>query len=179
MKRVTHGLLGAAVAMPFALATGPVTAVGCVWWGMTGGGFPDWLDLRSDLRKPLRLRHRGVSHSFVAGIALTLGVFWLLRIAQGFDLDVHGHTLALGDDVVWFWSASFAAGFASHILSDACTRAGIQPWLPFNDWKVWLLPKPLRSRSDGYLDRVTRLLAAGAVIAGVAIFTARLAAPWV
>lgn len=178
MKRVTHGLLGAAVAMPLALATGPVAAIGCVWWGMAGAGFPDWLDLRSDLRKPLRLRHRGVSHSFLAGVFLTVGVFWLLRIAQGFDVAIGGQMWRLSDDMVWFWSASFAAGFASHILSDACTRAGIRPWLPFSQWKLWLLPKPLRSRSDGYLDRVARLLATGCVIAGVLIFTARLAGGW-
>jgi membrane-bound metal-dependent hydrolase YbcI (DUF457 family) len=178
MKRVTHGLLGAAVAMPLALAVSPGTAIGCVWWGMAGGGFPDWLDLRSDLRKPLRLRHRGVSHSAFAGVLLTLGVFWLLRIAQGAELSPGGQTLSLGDDAVWFWTASFAAGFASHVLSDACTRGGIQPWLPFSEWKLWLLPKPLRSRSDGYLDRVARLLATVTVIAGVAIFTMRLAGSW-
>lgn len=178
MKRATHGLLGAAAVMPLALATGPATAIGCVWWGMAGAGFPDWLDLRSDLRKPLRLRHRGVSHSFFAGVLLTLGLFWLLRIVQGLDLAVAGHTLALRDDMVWFWTASFAAGFASHILSDACTRGGIRPWLPFSQGKLWLLPKPLRSRSDGYLDRVARLLATAGVIAGVLIFTARLAARW-
>jgi membrane-bound metal-dependent hydrolase YbcI (DUF457 family) len=161
MRRITHTLLGAAVAMPIAVSHDPLTAAGCLWWGMVGGGLPDWFDLRSDLRRPLRLRHRGVSHSLLflalasASVFLGLNLFGTAGFAPG------GVDLSPSARVVGPWVASTALGIASHLASDACTRGGIRPFLPFSDARVWLLPRLLRSRFNGYLDLLFRLVAIG------------------
>lgn len=174
MRRVTHTLLGAAASLPVAVAVSPGLAVGCVWWGMVGGGFPDWFDLRSDLRRPLRLRHRGASHSLFAALIATGGVFWALTILMATEFSVAGVSLAPSRDAVWLWSASFALGFLSHLLGDACTTAGIRPLLPFSEVRFWVLPRPLRSPSDGFVDRVGRVLALAAIVGGVALYAVRL-----
>ncbi|HEV2066999.1 MAG TPA: metal-dependent hydrolase [Thermomicrobiales bacterium] len=159
MRRITHTLLGAAVAMPTAVSHDPIIAAACLWWGMAGGGLPDWFDLRSDLRGPLRLQHRGISHSIVFLIVVTglvLGLFTLLR-ASGFALA--GVHLIPPENAVVPWLVALALGIASHLASDACTHGGIRPLLPFSRARVWLLPGFLRSRFDGYLDTVFRLAA--------------------
>ncbi len=177
MRRVTHTLLGAAVSMPIALILEPGLAMGAVWWGMAGGGFPDWIDLRSDLGRPLRLRHRGVSHSVFAAILATFVVWWALTILRATEFSVVGLTLAPSRDAVWLWSASFGLGFLSHLAGDACTRAGIRPLLPVSDRRFWLIPRPMRSRSDRFVDRIGRFLALTAVLSGLAIYAARLFTP--
>lgn len=159
MRRVTHTLLGAAVAMPTAVSHEPMIAAACLWWGMAGGGLPDWFDLRSDLRIPLRLQHRGISHSvvfLVVATGLVYGLFTLLR-ASGFAMA--GVRLAPPDDAVAPWLIALGLGIASHLASDACTHGGIRPLLPFSRTRIWLLPRFLRSRFDGYLDAVFRLAA--------------------
>jgi membrane-bound metal-dependent hydrolase YbcI (DUF457 family) len=174
MRRVTHTLLGAASALPIAISVEPDLALGCVWWGMVGGGFPDWFDLRSDLRKPLRLRHRGASHSVFAGLIATGGLFWALTILMATEFSVAGVGFAPSRDAVWLWSATFALGFLSHLLGDACTTAGIRPLLPFSAARCWLLPRPLRSRSDGFVDRIGRALALAALLGGMALYAVRM-----
>jgi len=173
MRRVTHTLLGATAALPLALGVEPGLALGCIWWGMVGGGFPDWVDLRSDLRKPLRLRHRGVSHSVFAGLIATGGIYWALTILMAADFRVARVSLAPSQDAVWLWSASFALGVVSHLLGDACTVAGIRPLLPFSSVRIWVLPRPLRSRSDGVVDRVGRFLALATILGGTVLYAAR------
>lgn len=163
--------------MPIALSLEPGLALGAVWWGMAGGGFPDWVDLRSELRRPLRLRHRGVSHSVFAAILATVAVWWALTILRATEFSVMGLTLAPSRGAIRVWSASFALGFLSHLAGDACTRAGIRPLLPFSDWRVWLVPRPMRSRSDGFVDRIGRFLALAAVLGGLALYAARLFGP--
>ncbi len=173
MRSVTHTLLGAAVALPIAVSRDPALAAGCLWLGMVGGGLPDWLDLRSDFRTQLRLKHRGTSHSLV----VLAGCSALLYLALV--------TLRLGDVAFWEWrfsptdaaivalTASLAAGIASHLAADACTYGGIRPYLPFSKRQCWLLPRFLRSRYDGYLDIVFRLLAITALGFGAAIAAGR------
>jgi membrane-bound metal-dependent hydrolase YbcI (DUF457 family) len=177
VRRVTHTLLGAAVSMPIALSLDPELAIGTVWWGMTGGGFPDWVDLRSELRRPLRLRHRGVSHSVFAAILSTCAVWWALTILRATEFSVVGLTLSPSRDMVWLWSTSFGLGFLSHLAGDACTHAGIRPLLPVSDRRFWLIPRPMRSRSDGFVDRIGRFLALTAVLGGLALYAARLFTP--
>jgi hypothetical protein len=63
-----------------------------------------------------------------------------------------GYTLDLEQATIVAWVACLAFGGISHLLSDACTYAGISPFLPFATARMWLLPRILRSRSDGYLD---------------------------
>jgi len=173
MRRLTHTLLGATAALPLALSVEPGLALGCVWFGMVGGGFPDWFDLRSDLRKPLRLRHRGASHSILTGVIATGALFWALTILMAADFSIAAINLAPTQDAVWLWSASFALGFLSHLVGDACTTAGIRPLLPFSNARVWVLPRPFRSRSDGLGDRIGQTLALAAILSGVALYAAR------
>jgi len=170
MKRTTHLMLGAAVAMPIAASLSPGLAVGCVWWGMVGGGFPDWFDLRSDLRQPLRLRHRGASHGVLFAALLATGLAVALRAAAALAFPVGDPPWSLPLAAVTPWTLAFLAGFASHVASDALTHAGVRPFLPLSGRRVWLLPRMLRGRSTGPLDRVVRLLAASALIVGLAAY---------
>jgi membrane-bound metal-dependent hydrolase YbcI (DUF457 family) len=160
MKRTTHILLGAAVAMPIAASSSPLLAAGAVWWGMVGGGYPDWFDLRSDFSP--RLKHRGTSHSLFLGVVFTFALWWVLGLlADQFS------SIDLGQDAIDAWALAFGAGFLSHILADACTRGGVRPFLPFSGRKWWILPGWLRGTSEGTPDAIARVLALVVVLVGV------------
>ena len=116
---------------------------------MVGGGFPDWLDLRSDYSRSMK--HRGISHSVLAAAMLTLG-FWALLgiVGSGFELTDLPRTT---------WACALGLGYLSHIVADACTHAGVRLWLPFSQRKWWLLPKPLRGNASGKMDSIVRIVA--------------------
>jgi membrane-bound metal-dependent hydrolase YbcI (DUF457 family) len=166
MKRTTHLMLGAAVALPIAVPLSPGLAAGCVWWGMVGGGFPDWFDLRSELRGPLRLRHRGASHGLPFAALLAVGLWVVLRALSGMTFTLGGLDLTLPEAAMLPWTMAFVAGFASHVLSDALTHAGVRPLLPFSDRRLWILPGLLRGRSTGPMDTLVRAAAFLALGAG-------------
>lgn len=173
MKGVTHTLLGAAVALPIAVSRDPAVAAGCIWFGIVGGGMPDWLDLRSDFRAGLRLRHRGASHSvFTLGVCAAV-LFLVLTGVQRAGFAIGGWEFALADRTIMVLVIAFAFGVASHVLADSCTISGIMPLLPFSRWRFWLLPRFLRSRSDGYLDTVARVAAIIVLAFGVVVFASR------
>jgi membrane-bound metal-dependent hydrolase YbcI (DUF457 family) len=170
MRRSTHLLLGAAVAVPIAVSCSPGIAAGCLWWGMVGGGFPDWLDLRSDLRKPLHLRHRGASHGLPVALLASASVYLVLAILSRWRIEFSGVSTALPDAVVVPWTLCFFLGLLSHLLSDACTLSGIRPLLPFARSNIWLLPKVLRCRHDGYLNRLLTLAALAMIALGFVVY---------
>lgn len=146
--------------MPIAASSSPLIAAGAVWWGMVGGGYPDWFDLRSDFSP--RLKHRGASHSLLLGAAFTFALWWVLGLlADQFA------SIDLGHDAIDTWALAFGAGFLSHILADACTRGGVRPFLPFSKTKWWLLPAWLRGTSEGTPDSIARVLALVVIAAGL------------
>lgn len=140
--------MGAAAAIPLALTLPPVGAIACVWIGMTGGALPDYLDLKSEARRTLR--HRGFSHSLPM-VAFMCGFAWFVLDALSRSrVDL----LPVPETYVAPWTIALALGMVSHLLGDACTRAGIQPLLPVSKWRFWILPRFLRGRSDGCLNAV-------------------------
>lgn len=159
MRRITHLALGAAVTVPLALNQSLPLAVGCLILGGVGGGMPDWIDFQSGVRKPFTPRHRGASHGLpvlVASLGLLVVAVLIVRQRQPLwtgEFDI------LDGSGVWVSVAAFGLGWLSHLMSDAYTLSGIQPFLPFSRWRCWLLPRVVRSRSDGYLDKIVRLLA--------------------
>lgn len=184
MRRITHLTLGAAVALPLAVpfaasassSVAVVAGLGGLWFGCAGGGFPDWFDLRSDLKRPLRLQHRGASHGLPLALGVTALLYLVLRVLASSGFALGPLALAPSEATAWLWSACFLAGVLSHLASDACTKGGIRPLLPFSQWKVWLLPKPLRSRHDGWLDRIVFLASLAALgLTAVAFLANRLA----
>lgn len=145
--------------MPLAMSQPAETALACLIAGTMGGGAPDWIDFQSGMRKPFRPRHRGASHGLpVMVISIGMLVVAVLLIRHRAPEWVGEYELFDGP---WVWTvlAAFALGWLSHLISDACTISGIQPLLPFANWRCWLLPRALRSRSDGYLDVIVRLVA--------------------
>lgn len=148
------------MATPVAASLSPGLALGAIWWGMVGGGFPDWLDLRSEFRRGMR--HRGFSHSAIAGALLTLA-FWFAFGVIADTFSVHW----LKPQAIRSWTIAFGLGYLSHILADACTRAGVRPLLPLSQRRVWLLPKLVRGKSSGGLDGATRMLASFVVVAAI------------
>lgn len=159
MRKLTHAVLGAAIVVPVALSQGPAIGAAVLVLGVVGGESPDWIDFRSGLRRPVRIRHRGVSHGFPMLVLLTSGLYLALRFGTAFLESTFGGWPELSDQCMAVLATAFGLGFLSHIVSDACTYGGIQPLLPFAQVKTWLLPRALRSRSDGYLDVVAKLLA--------------------
>lgn len=150
-------MLGAAAGSLVAASSSVPILAGAVWLGVAGGGYPDWLDLRSELKGTMRLRHRGASHGIpMALIVIGLIYFALSSLADG-ALDVP-EWMRLSPQTVDTWTLALAAGIATHLLGDACTHAGIRPLLPFLQWKFWLLPKLLRGRSDGFLNTIALLV---------------------
>lgn len=153
--------------MPIAVSLSPGIAVGCLWWGMVGGGFPDWFDLKSDFRKPLRLRHRGASHGLPVALLASAAVYGLLTVISQASFDIFGVPISLSAQDATPWTLGFLLGVLSHLVSDSCTTSGIRPLLPFSGFTFWAIPKFLRSRHDGYLDRLFFLCSLGAI----ALFT--------
>ncbi|MCC6790738.1 MAG: metal-dependent hydrolase [Thermomicrobiales bacterium] len=164
MKRGTHLIMGAAIAVPVAVLLPPVGAIGAVWLGRTGGALPDYLDLRSDARRALR--HRGVSHSLLV-VAMTAWFVWLVLDALSRESLA---VIPVPDRYVQPWAAALALGMVSHLLGDACTRAGIQPLLPLLRWRFWLLPRFLRGRSDGSLNLFARGGSSAILGVGIAFY---------
>lgn len=160
-------MLGAAVAMPIAVPLSPGLALGAVWWGMVGGGLPDWFDLRSDFRRPLRLRHRGSSHGLPFGALIAAGLWLMLRLFSETPFHLGAHSFSLSAEAVFPWTAAFALGFLSHLLSDAWTHAGVRPLLPFSGFRMWIVPKLLRGKSSGPLDFLARFMATLGLLAGL------------
>ena len=161
MRRSTHLLLGVAAAAPVAAVVPPAGAVGCLCLGLIGGAFPDYLDLRSGAAR--HLKHRGLSHGGpVLGLS-TMAVFVVLDAVARADTDL----MPVPPGYARLWAACFGLGVLSHLLSDACTRGGIQPLLPLSKRRWWLLPRFLRGRSEGWLNGVARL--AAIVVMGVSL----------
>lgn len=140
------------MAMPIAASLSPAVAIGAVWLGMVGGGYPDWIDLRSDFKA--RLKHRGVSHSILLGALLVAGLYLVLQIASR-----QFPAMNLNQGEIQALSMAFALGFLSHLLADACTYAGVRPLLPFSNGQWWILPRPLRGKSSGAIDTIGRFIA--------------------
>jgi membrane-bound metal-dependent hydrolase YbcI (DUF457 family) len=161
MLRETHLVLGAAAALPVAFELQPLPAAVAIAFGMAGGVFPDYVDLRSDARG--LLRHRGASHGFVVNGLAIAGAFVMLRALSQLD----DSRVRLDSSLVVPFTLAFAAGALSHLVSDACTHAGIRPLLPLSGIRLWLLPPPLRFSSKGVIDRLVR--ASGAIILIVTI----------
>jgi membrane-bound metal-dependent hydrolase YbcI (DUF457 family) len=162
MKRTTHLMMGAAAGLLVAAPASVPVMAGAAWMGAVGGGFPDWLDLRSELRGSLRLRHRGASHGlpFVAAMtALVAVAMWALASGDAGLPD----WMAIEAGTARLWTLAFLLGLLTHLAGDACTHAGIRPLLPFVRWRLWLLPGFLRGRSDGWLNGVAMLLSAGTI----------------
>lgn len=156
MRRQTHIAVGALCAVPLAAGLAPTAAVGALVCCLAGAVVPDYFDLRSDFQG--LLRHRGLSHSVVAGVLATFGVYLIVDALSRVDL---GAFSISGSLVQPMWLA-FGVGLASHLVLDACTTTGIRPALPFLNWRLRLLPRRLRVRTGGRADRMIRWLAAAA-----------------
>lgn len=162
MKRTTHLTMGAAAGLLVAASASLPVLAGATWLGAVGGGFPDWLDLRSELRGSLRLRHRGASH----GLPFTVLMTAIVAIALG--TLVAGRSsfpdwMTVGEATARLMTMAFALGMLTHLAGDACTHAGIRPLLPFSRWRLWLLPRPFRGRSDGWLNGLALVLSLAAI----------------
>lgn len=156
--------MGAAAAAPLAALMPPVGAVGCLWLGVTGGAFPDYVDLRSGMKR--HLKHRGFSHSYLMLALSTAFVYVVLRALNQQEVS---DTLRVPLEYVRAWTAAFAFGVMSHLLGDACTRGGIQPALPFSQRRVWVLPKIFRGKSVGWQNGVAQVIAI--MVLGVSLAT--------
>lgn len=95
-----------------------------------------------------RLGHRGVLHSFLAWVVVTLTGGILSGLAV--------HTLAPG--------VGLSLGYLSHLLLDACTRSGVPLFWP-NSARVPLLPYRLRITTGSLAEDVVFALLALAAFA--------------
>lgn len=165
---MTHLMMGAAAGSLAAASASLPVAIGAVWLGVAGGGYPDWLDLKSELKGSLRLRHRGASHGFPVGIVV-IGVVYLALTSLATGAVGVPNWMQLSQRTAVIWTTAFGLGLATHLIGDACTHAGIRPLLPFSRWRMWVLPRMLRGRSDGWLNTIA-LGVSFAVLGYVVIF---------
>jgi membrane-bound metal-dependent hydrolase YbcI (DUF457 family) len=168
VRRMTHLLMGAAAGSLVAASASLPVAIGAVWLGVAGGGYPDWLDLRSELKASLRLRHRGASHGLPVAIVV-IGVLYLALTSLATGAVGAPDWMQLSQHTALNWTMAFGLGQATHLIGDACTHAGVRPLLPLSRWRMWVLPRMLRGRSDGWLNRIA-LGVSFAVLGFVVIF---------
>ncbi len=95
----------------------------------------------------LGVKHRGVLHSGLAAAAVTL-----LAAAAGW----------------WFGypdvGLAFGLGYLSHVaIADAMTVSGVPLWWPLKK-RFHLLPRPLRVRTGGPVEKLVFIVAAGALL---------------
>lgn len=83
--------------------------------------------------------HRGPLHYPLIALGL-----WLLAIIAG-----------------WPWLRFISIGYLAHILADALTRSGVPLLGPFSKRDVGFLPKKLRIRTGGPLERLLGLVVWG------------------
>ena len=164
MRKSTHLVMGVAAAAPLAALMPPAGAVGCLWFGLMGGAFPDYADLRSGMKR--HLKHRGFSHS-LAMLAIAGAFVYVLLDALYREKTALLHVPRT--DVI-AWTASFCLGFLSHMLGDACTRGGIQPFIPLWQRKIWVLPRIFRGKSVGWQNGVARLASVILIGASLGLF---------
>jgi inner membrane protein len=101
-----------------------------------------------------RLGHRGVLHSFLAWVVVTL--------MGGILSGLIAHTLALG--------VGLSMGYLSHLLLDACTRSGVPLFWP-NPVRVHLLLYRLRITTGSLAEDVVFALLA---LASFALYFSKL-----
>lgn len=160
----THAIFAAAAAVPVALMSGQAGVLGV---GLIAGLVPD-LDASEGMLKhwyfsvgsgkdqikikpfypiaevvSLLFKHRGFLHSLYA--ALLLGVILLIFTP-------------------WYIALAGFVGYVSHLALDACTPAGV-PLLMLGKWH--LLPKPLRIRTNSYVEHLILAIAGVLIIAYV------------
>lgn len=173
MKRSTHLAIGAACVMPIAATLDPALALAAVGVCLAGAIAPDWIDFQSGFRRPVRIRHRGVSHSIAALLVCTAAIWLVLIVASCQRFSLESESLVLSAEIPAVLAGSFALGFATHLAADACTPAGIGPLLPFSARRGWILPRRLRFRTGSLRDTITRWLAVTVASFGLVVVAGR------
>jgi membrane-bound metal-dependent hydrolase YbcI (DUF457 family) len=99
----------------------------------------------------LLVSHRGIAHSLVAALVASV---------------LAGALLApLGALAAGTIAGGLALGYASHLLTDACTPRGVRLWAPISRRTVWLLPRRLRIPTGSVRETALMILSTGAMLA--------------
>lgn len=165
MLRRTHLAVAAIAVAPLTFDLSLAASSGIVLMGLAGAVVPDYLDLRSDARQ--LMAHRGVSHSVAAGLIAAALCFAIFRALSQIEDDA----FRLPAEYVQPLTLAFGIGILSHLVLDACTPHGISPLLPLTKWRLRLLPRGMRIRTGGAIDR---LMGTSAVAITFAVVAARL-----
>ncbi|CAN5574703.1 hypothetical protein BH23CHL5_BH23CHL5_02850 [soil metagenome] len=165
MLRRTHLAVAAIAVAPLTFDLSLAASGGIVLMGLAGAVVPDYLDLHSDARQ--LMRHRGVSHGVAAGLIVAVLCFAIMRALSRID----DASVQLPAEHVEPLTFAFGIGLLSHLALDACTPHGIKPGLPFTNRRLRLLPRSMRIRTGGAIDR---LLGTGAIAIAIAFAAARL-----
>jgi membrane-bound metal-dependent hydrolase YbcI (DUF457 family) len=99
----------------------------------------------------LLVRHRGIAHSLLAALVVSVLAGALLAPLGA----VAAATIAGG----------VALGYASHLLTDACTPGGVRLWAPMSNRTVWLLPRRLRIPTGSLRETALMILSLAAMLA--------------
>jgi membrane-bound metal-dependent hydrolase YbcI (DUF457 family) len=175
VRNVTHELIGVSAALAAAraadLTTVETTAAAVA--AFHGSWLPDVDQLGSRVHRRSRLErrslvagaagallrlplvafaalasHRALTHSVLASVAATALV--------GVALTPFAPAVAL---VV---AGGVGIGYASHVLADACTPAGVRLWWPLSRRRVWLLPRRGRIATGSVREAVLAVTVVGA-----------------
>jgi inner membrane protein len=127
----THALIGSCLALGVAIEThaDPKTTLLLLAVGGFAAILPDIDHPRAPLRRKLgllgnllfgRLKHRGLTHTLIAIVAIASGSLFALPHPLG---------------------AVVVLGYVSHILSDMITVSGLPVFWPYSDQDYHLIPK--------------------------------------
>ena len=118
-----------------------------------GATFPDIDEPRSYVGKQfpifsnilsLFIKHRGITHTLIV-LALYYGLFLLFLHLSHFDATMKKY--------ITYTFAGFLVGNVGHILGDMSTINGVSLFYPLIKKSVGILPKPLRYRTGGAIEK--------------------------
>lgn len=142
MKGITHATIGAASGLAVALAVSAPADETLFLAGLSAFAalFPDIDHPNSMLRRRIGflgvsvfwLTHRGLTHTLLAVVLFGLAAAMLLPEK--------------------IWAVAAIAGYASHILADMVTIAGVPVFWPLSSANWHLVPRLIRVRTGGIAE---------------------------
>lgn len=144
----THALIGSTLGLALATAFHSDVNSTLVLVGLGGGLalLPDIDHPRGSIRQKLGavghlslfwLKHRGITHTLIALVAITAAAFMLLPLP---------------------YAIGAASGYLSHLLADMVTVSGLPVFWPYKRESMHILPKRLRLTTNTLPEHLLALL---------------------
>ena len=182
MRHGTHELIGVSVAVAGARAldASALETAGAAVAAFYGSWLPDIDRLGSRVHRRSALERRNLLVGLV-GFVLRIPAFAFAAVARhrGVSHSLLGAALAgllsalvaapFGSAIAVVVGGGVLAGYLAHLAADALTPAGVPLCAPLWRQRVWLLPRAWRVPTGSWREAVVALLAAGSLVALLAM----------